>query len=91
MHQEAKQHPIAGKEVPQRQQYEMEQTTKREAIGIFSVQGKQQISHQIKQFSFKKREDPDKALNNQSGSTPKCTVSKVSSIYPSKTTVHGNS
>lgn len=42
----------------------MEQTTKCEAIGIFAVQGKQQISHQIKQFSFKKREDPDKALNN---------------------------
>ena len=69
----------------------MEQTTKCEAIGIFAVQGKQQICHQIKQFSFKKREDPDKALNNQSGSTPKCTVFKVSSIYPPKTTVHGNS
>jgi hypothetical protein len=50
----------------------MELTTKREVIGLFAVQGKQQIS-------LKNREKPDKTLNNQSGSTPKCTVSKHSS------------
>lgn len=55
MHQEVKQHPIAGKEEPQKQLCEMELTIKYEVIGIFAVQGKQQISRTIKQISFYKQ------------------------------------
>lgn len=48
MHQEVKLHPIADKEEPLQQQFEMELTTMCEVIGIFAVKANDQLGHSIK-------------------------------------------